>query len=56
MEGNPKRFKLRRSPTADPNGAADELERWCDQARLQGCHADGLANSGFLDDKRFWPI
>ena len=26
-------------PTADPKAAADELERCCDQARLQGRHA-----------------
>jgi predicted TIM-barrel fold metal-dependent hydrolase len=43
-------------PTADPKGAADELERCVTKHGFKGAMLHGLANSVFLDDKRFWPI
>jgi 2,3-dihydroxybenzoate decarboxylase len=43
-------------PTADPNGAADELERTVTKLGFKGAMLHGLANGLFLDDKRFWPI
>ena len=43
-------------PTADPKGAADELERTVSKLGFKGAMLHGLANGTFLDDKRFWPI
>jgi predicted TIM-barrel fold metal-dependent hydrolase len=43
-------------PTADPKGAADELERCVTKHNFKGAMLHGLANNVFLDDKRFWPI
>ena len=47
-------------PTADPKGAADELERAVTKLGFKGAMVHGLtAMDGgllFLDDKRFWPI
>jgi 2,3-dihydroxybenzoate decarboxylase len=43
-------------PTADPKGAADELERTVTKLGFKGAMLHGLANGVFLDDKRFWPI
>ena len=43
-------------PTADPKGAADELERCVTKHNFKGAMLHGLANGVFLDDKRFWPI
>ncbi len=43
-------------PTADPKGAADELERCVTKHGFKGAMLHGLANGVFLDDKRFWPI
>jgi 2,3-dihydroxybenzoate decarboxylase len=42
-------------PTAVPEAAADELERTV-KLGFKGAMLHGLANSVFLDDKRFWPI
>ena len=43
-------------PTADPEAAADELERTVTQLGFKGAMVHGLANGVFLDDRRFWPI
>jgi predicted TIM-barrel fold metal-dependent hydrolase len=43
-------------PTADPAGAADELERTVTRHGFKGAMLHGLANGVFLDDRRFWPI
>ncbi len=48
-------------PTADPQAAADELERCVDKlgfkgAMIHGLTIDGLNPGVFFDDKRFWPI
>ena len=54
---NPKRFSAFAAlPTADPNGAADELERSVTKLGFKGAMLHGLANGVFLDDKKFWPI
>jgi 2,3-dihydroxybenzoate decarboxylase len=54
---NPKRFAAFAAlPTADPKGAADELERTVTKLGFKGAMLHGLANGMFLDDKRFWPI
>jgi predicted TIM-barrel fold metal-dependent hydrolase len=43
-------------PTADPQAAADELERAVTRLGFKGAMIHGLANGQWLDDKRFWPI
>ena len=43
-------------PTADPNAAADELERSVTRLAFKGAMVHGLSNGLFLDDRRFWPI
>lgn len=43
-------------PTADPQAAADELERTVTRLDFKGAMIHGLANGAFLDEKRFWPI
>ncbi len=43
-------------PTAVPEQAADELERTTKQLGFKGAMLHGLANGGFLDHQRFWPI
>jgi 2,3-dihydroxybenzoate decarboxylase len=43
-------------PTADPAGAADELERVVTRFGFKGAMVHGLTNGAFLDEKRFWPI
>ncbi len=43
-------------PTADPQAAADELERTVSRLGFKGAMLHGLAHGLFLDDKRFWPI
>ena len=54
---NPKRFSAFAAlPTADPNGAADELDRTVTKLGFKGAMLHGLANGTFLDDKKFWPI
>jgi 2,3-dihydroxybenzoate decarboxylase len=54
---HPKRFAAFAAlPTADPKGAADELERTVTKLGFKGAMMHGLANGVFLDDKRFWPI
>ncbi|MFN3657321.1 MAG: amidohydrolase family protein [Pseudolabrys sp.] len=54
---NPKRFAAFCAlPTADPNAAADELERCVTKLGFKGAMIHGLANGEFLDQKKFWPI
>ena len=43
-------------PTSDPAAAANELERVVTKHNFKGAMIHGLANTTFLDDKRFWPI
>jgi predicted TIM-barrel fold metal-dependent hydrolase len=43
-------------PTADPKGAADELERAVTKLGFKGAMLHGLANGMFLDEQKFWPI
>jgi len=57
VEANPSRFAAFAAlPTADPKGAADELERSVTQLGFKGAMVHGLTNGLFLDDKQFWPI
>ncbi|MBX6426718.1 MAG: amidohydrolase [Variibacter sp.] len=43
-------------PTADPEAAADELERTVKELGFKGAMLHGLGNGVWLDDRRFWPI
>jgi 2,3-dihydroxybenzoate decarboxylase len=43
-------------PTADPEAAADELERTVAELGFKGAMIHGLADGQFVDAKRFWPI
>jgi 2,3-dihydroxybenzoate decarboxylase len=43
-------------PTADPEAAADELERCVTELGFKGAMIHGLAHGKFLDDRQFWPI
>jgi predicted TIM-barrel fold metal-dependent hydrolase len=43
-------------PTADPEAAADELERSVTELGFKGAMIHGLADGVFVDAKRFWPI
>jgi predicted TIM-barrel fold metal-dependent hydrolase len=57
VERHPDRFAgFAALPTADPKGAADELERTVTKYNFKGAMVHGLTNGLFLDDKRFWPI
>ena len=54
---NPKRFAAFGAlPTADPNAAADELERAVTKLGFKGAMLHGMSNGEFLDAKKFWPI
>jgi predicted TIM-barrel fold metal-dependent hydrolase len=57
VTANPKRFAgFAVLPTADPQAAADELERAVTKLGFKGAMIHGLTNNAFLDEKRFWPI
>jgi predicted TIM-barrel fold metal-dependent hydrolase len=43
-------------PTADPQAAADELERTVTRLGFKGAMINGLTDGVFHDDQRFWPI
>jgi len=43
-------------PTADPRGAADELERTVTKLGFKGAMINGMTDGLFHDDERFWPI
>src|SRR6185437_13222184 len=54
---NPKRFAAFAAlPTADPEAAADELQRCVSKHGFKGAMIHGMANGEFLDMKKFWPI
>src|SRR6185437_15442797 len=54
---NPKRFAAFAAlPTANPEAAADELERTVKTHGFKGAMIHGLSNGEFLDLKKFWPI
>jgi predicted TIM-barrel fold metal-dependent hydrolase len=54
---NPKRFAAFAAlPTAEPEAAADELERCVSKHGFKGAMIHGMANGEFLDLKKFWPI
>jgi predicted TIM-barrel fold metal-dependent hydrolase len=57
VEAHPTRFAaLAALPTSDPAAAAAELERTVTQLGFKGAMINGLTNSVFHDDERFWPI
>ena len=54
---NPKRFAAFAAlPTADPQAAADELERAVSELGFKGAMLHGMTNGEFLDGKKYWPI
>jgi predicted TIM-barrel fold metal-dependent hydrolase len=54
---NPTRFAgFAALPTADPNAAADELERAVTKLGFKGAMVHGMSNGEFLDLPKFWPI
>ena len=54
---NPKRFAAFAAlPTADPQAAADELERAVTKLGFKGAMLHGMTNGEFLDGKKYWPI
>jgi 2,3-dihydroxybenzoate decarboxylase len=54
---NPKRFAAFGAlPTANPEAAADELERCVTLHGFKGAMIHGMSNGEFLDLKKFWPI
>jgi 2,3-dihydroxybenzoate decarboxylase len=57
MRGHPGRFAAFATlPAADPQAAADELERTVTKLGFKGAMVHGLTNGVFFDDRRFWPI
>jgi predicted TIM-barrel fold metal-dependent hydrolase len=57
VQAHPDRFAAFAAlPTADPKGAADELERTVTKLGFKGAMIHGLTNGLFIDDQRFWPI
>src|SRR5215469_14811073 len=57
VQRHPDRFQAFAAlPTADPNAAADELERTVSRLGFKGAMIHGATNGVFHDDKRFWPI
>ena len=56
VAANPTRFAAFAAlPTANPEAAADELER-CVAMGFKGAMVHGLTNGEFLDLKKYWPI
>lgn len=54
---NPKRFAAFAAlPTANPEAAADELERCVTKHGFKGAMIHGMANGEFLDHKKYWPM
>lgn len=54
---NPSRFAAFAAlPTADPEAAADELERTVRQHGFKGAMIHGMSNGEFVDGKKFWPV
>ena len=56
-DANPKRFAAFAAlPTADPQAAADELERTVKKHGFKGAMIHGMSNGEFVDLKKYWPI
>ncbi len=56
-QANPDRFKAFAAlPTANPEAAADELERCVIELGFTGAMIHGLTNGEFNDGKPYWPI
>jgi predicted TIM-barrel fold metal-dependent hydrolase len=54
---NPKRFAAFAAlPTADPQAAADELERAVSELGFKGAMIHGMSTGEFIDHKKYWPI
>jgi len=54
---NPKRLAAFAAlPTADPQAAADELERTVKKHGFKGAMIHGMSNGEFVDLKKYWPI
>jgi predicted TIM-barrel fold metal-dependent hydrolase len=43
-------------PTADPQAAADELERAVNELGFKGAMIHGHTRGSFLDERKYWPI
>ena len=57
VRANPARFAAFATlPAADPQAAADELERCVTKLGMKGAMVHGLTRGLFIDDRRFWPI
>jgi predicted TIM-barrel fold metal-dependent hydrolase len=57
IAAEPARFAgLAALPTADPQAAAQELERTVTRLGFKGAMIHGMAHGKFVDDKQFWPI
>jgi 2,3-dihydroxybenzoate decarboxylase len=59
VRNHPDRFAaFANLPTADPEAAADELERTVEKLGFKGAMIHGLIGEErlFIDNKKFWPI
>ena len=57
VRAHPQRFAgFAALPTADPQAAADELERTVKKLGFKGAMIHGHAQGSFLDEKRYWVI
>jgi predicted TIM-barrel fold metal-dependent hydrolase len=57
VAANPKRFAAFGAlPTANPEAAADELERVVSKHGFKGAMLHGTSNGEFLDHQKYWPI
>ena len=57
VQANPDRFAAFAAiPTANPEAAADELERCVSELGFRGAMIHGLTNGKFCDTKEYWPI
>jgi 2,3-dihydroxybenzoate decarboxylase len=57
MAAHPTRFAAFAAlATADPQAAADELERCVTRLGFKGAMIHGMAHGKFVDDRVFWPI
>jgi 2,3-dihydroxybenzoate decarboxylase len=57
VKTNPKRFAAFCAlPTADPEAAADELERCVTQLGFKGAMIHGTSSGEFIDLPKYWPI
>jgi 2,3-dihydroxybenzoate decarboxylase len=57
VSSNPKRFAAFAAlPTANPEAAADELERCVTKLGFKGAMIHGMSTGEFIDHKKYWPI